>query len=135
MASTSSRPVTRSKPRGANVRAFIETVEQGSKPQPDFFNSNAKKKVAINALTKETGSNVKPPILTKKPTIKHGSRRSPAVVIVSSCCREPATLPPVGETTPYCDEEETVSSDINCPSEDSGHSTCELKYSGMYWCD
>ena len=224
------RPVARSKPRGVNVRAFIETVERGSKPKPDFFDPNAsikldkrpewiaelkknrkassvtelkkdstrktrsvtelkkdsarkpsgvtepkkdstrktsgvtepkkdsarkpggvtelkresiRKASSIAELKSELSSKAsnynKPPVVGKKPSLNqelkskgHGLRKSPAVVIVSSCCREPSPLPPVSETAQQCDEEEPLSSDVNCPSEDSGLSTCDLKYSGRY---
>jgi len=86
-------PITRPKPRGANVRAFIENVEKGSKPKPDFFEAKPKPVVASLSVTTTTAA-----------TTGSGDDSQKEVIYAV---------------------------DTGPPSEDSGHSTCDLKYSGM----
>ncbi|XP_067946301.1 uncharacterized protein [Watersipora subatra] len=128
---------SKTKPRGSNVRAFIEMVEKGKKPEPDFFNSKPNlttksstfdgKKTSMLTTKARSFSGEKPPILTAKPSLKQ-NRHAPALVIISSSCRGARHTP--GEKIPQPDEEDTTSVEVRCPSEDSGHSTCDLKYSG-----
>lgn len=137
MSSVVDQDACRPKPRGANVRAFIESVERGAKPKPDFFNTEPGSKLTpvkkMVGPVKKTVSAVKKPAISKKPLMKPtGRNRAPAVVIVSSCCKPPPVPPITEEITSRGDEDEAASSELNCPSEDSGHPACNLKYSGRY---
>lgn len=168
------------------MRAFIETVEQGSKPQPDFFgNKSAQSTPGVRRVR----SLNKPPVLAKKPSLTsadintdrivavlakkpsltnadihtdrivavlgkkpslkgaggHNRRTATPLKIVSSSCRKiappstPPPPPPVAPSAPQVQRltttvivvgEDQPGSELTCLSEDSGHSTCELKYSG-----
>lgn len=144
--SSSPSPVVqpRPKPRGAKVRAFIESVERGSKPQPDFFNTEATptspKKDRTNRASRygahpskaRAQSKIKPPLVQKKPNSAHKTEVTKRRSVRERPSSQPPPPPVVCKEPQAAVEEYEAICDTNCPSEDSGHSTCDLKYSGEY---
>lgn len=180
MASTKSQN-TRPKLRGTNVRAFIESVEKGSKPKPDFFKpkeqedaptsteieSDETVKLSVREFARQLNAsksntsarNTSKPVTKSSVTNKKllgtssnkklggasSSKKLGAQLKRTSTAptREQLQLPPpppppgvpqgsvLGHAAPHSEDGDHIT-DLNCPSEDSGHSTCDLKYSGMF---
>lgn len=117
---------SRPKPRGVNVRAFIENVERGKKPQPDFFTPTVETGASPRSSTCTAAERpwIPPKPLATHTKPQHSPKPTPHI-------EHSGTLQD-GGTSSITEDDDVACGDIRCPSEDSGHSTCDLKYSGMY---
>lgn len=129
--SAQSNVIARPKPRGVNVRAFIESVERGQRPQPDFFTptkSLVTESAGCSSVT-DIGRTDKPSIAPKPLATSRKQTPSvkPRLTPEPESCRKSSA-----DFVPAADDDDVTRSDAGCPSEDSGHSTCDLKYSGKF---
>ena len=143
-------PITKPKPRGINVKAFVESVESGSKPKPDFFKSSTKKPETGDNATQKFDykqQNLKPDIPTKPDTTRKPSLTKPAITHkkpsltskpaapLAGDIQKPSVPPPAPPTASSAagvspPSQQQLQAEEEAASEDSGHSTCDLKYSG-----
>lgn len=124
-------PILKPKPRGINVKAFIEKVESGSKPSPDFFKSSSTSPTKDKVIPEPNPDQPAKPDPARKPSLS----KPPLISKKPSLTNKPVTdiAKPVGPPPPppsSATSGVSLHAEEEAASEDSGHSTCDLKYSG-----